>query len=384
MDKTLLALLIAPSLLFTWDCASANETKESVADSGDQSKQSRKSRKGDDDSKESRGEQNKGQDRKSERQQHQKRDSGDQIKRNVETEKKDQEFQERKSEKRDWDRSQKRDVEQKRDSSDQKWRWESDKRDAVKTLPNDFRDGDKDRTDYRRERISKERLREKETRWQSRSREWRKNFSNYRTRDHIFDNDFWDHFRRRHRRWNFDNNFQWYSVATWPRVAVWLPWQWSRPIYYYYEADGDVYYSTTEDYSYLTPVDSKEIFIAEAVRIANGRYPISDQQSDWMPLGMFTVASDDDSTDMPKIYISLAISKDGAVTGAYFDAASNSTFEIQGGIDPESQRIAWKFVGYDWPIMESGLYNLTKEESTLLIHTSSRTTETLLLIRLDS
>jgi len=285
---------------------------------------------------------------------------------------------------RDWDRNrnQKRDIEQKKDLNDQKRSWESEKRDAVKT-PDGYKDKDKDRTGNKRDRISKERLKEKEIRWKSKSKEWRKNFSNYKTRDHIFDDHFWNLFRRRNNNWYFDNNFQWFSGANWPRIVVWLPWAWSRPIYYFYETDGDVYYSTTEDFSYLIPVDSKEIFIEQATRIANARYSISKQQSDWMPLGMFAFALDNDSSDMPKRYISLAISKEGAVSGAYFDAANNTMLEIQGGIDPESQRIAWKFVGSDWPIMESGLYNLTKDESTLLIHTSSHTTETQVLIRLD-
>jgi len=409
MDKKLLALLIAPSLLFSWDPASANETQEFVAESDNKSKQSHKSGEGRDDSKGPRGDQNKGPDREPQKQQpqkqqgkqefqekksgdrdqdrnqkrdnEQKKDFGDQMKPNRETKKK--EFQDSKSDGRDWDSSQKRDNDQKRDSSDKKRDWESEKRDAVRTYWEGFKEGDKDRKDYRRERISKERFKEKENRWKSKSKEWRKNYYNYRNRDHIFDDYFWDNFRRRHHHWYFDNNFQSYAEPTWPRIVVWLPWQWRQPIYYYYETDGDVYYSTTEDFSYLIPVDSKELFIAQAARIANARYPTSSQQSDWMPLGMFTFASDNDSSHAPGRYISLAISKGGAVSGAYFDVGNNTTLEIQGGIDPESQRIAWKFVGNDWPIMESGLYNLTKEESTLLIHTSSRTTETELLIRLD-
>lgn len=389
MDKTTLyILLILPSLLFSWDRTSANEAKKFLVESDEQGKEGRSSREDGQNSKDSRGGQTKGRDRQSQRQRAerkdsgQKRDSGDQIKRNREAEKRHKEFREKKSSEIDRDRHQQRNIKQKTDSSEQKRDRESRKRDTIKIFP-EGREREKDRRDYRRERISKERLREKEIRWHSKSNQWRKNFSNYRNRDHIFDDQFWNQFRRRHNHWYFDNNFQWYSAASWPRIVVWLPWQWSRPIYYLYETDGDVYYSTSEDFSYLTPVDSKEIFIDQAVRIANARYPISKEQSDWMPLGMFTFALDNDSSNMPKTYISLAISKEGAVSGAYFDAVNDTTLEIKGGIDPESQRIAWKFVGNDWPIMESGLYNLTKEESTLLIHTSGRTTETQLLIRLD-
>ena len=227
--------------------------------------------------------------------------------------------------------------------------------------------------------ISKEQIRDKENQWQSQGREWRRTFTDNRTRDHVFDDHYWDNFRRNNNNWYFDNNFRWDSRPNWSNIALWLPWQWKEPLYYYYENDN-IYYTSTQDYTDLTPIDSKEQFIAQAVKIANSKYPISSQQADWMPLGMFTIASDSDDT--PKRYLTLAISKQGALTGAYFNALSNTTLEIQGGIDPESQRIAWKFAGKDWPIMESSLYNLTKSESTLLIHTSYTSTKTQLLINL--
>ncbi len=401
MGKTFLALLIAPAILFTWDHASANETQEFIAQSGE-SKQGNRSREGNSDSRGSRGgnndsrgfreQQSRGPDQGSQGQQpqmQQVRTQELQERNSTEIDRNRNQNQQRVIEQKndlnqiqDLNRNQIRNVEQRKDFNDQKRGWESERRDSVKT-PDVYRDGDKDRAGYRKERISKERLKERESRWQSKSQEWRKHFSNYRSRDHIFDDHFWNHFRRRSNNWYFDNNFQWYSGATWPRIVVWLPWAWSRPIYYYYETDGDVYYSTTEDFSYLIPVDSKELFIEQAIRIANARYPISKQQSDWMPLGMFAFALENDSSDTPKRYISLAISKEGAVSGAYFDTANNTMLEIHGGIDPESQRIAWKLGGNDWPIMETGLFNLTKDESTLLIHTSGHTTETQVLIRLD-
>jgi hypothetical protein len=372
MDKILFSLLISPSLLLSWEgISSTSETKEFyIAKSDDRNASSRGGR---DDSRGPRGDQNPGRDMQPQVQQPQSQprqevrevnrnqrdidtrwDSTPQIQQNVKIDTNvDQQI--------DRDRSPNRRIDQKQDV---------EVRNAPQTIQTEFRDG----------QIPKERIRERENRWQSKGVEWRKNFYDNRTRDHVFDDHFWDNFRRRNNNWYFDNNYRWYSSPNWSNIVIWLPWQWKRPIYYYYDNDN-IYYSTTEDYTSLIPVDSKEQFIAQAVRIANGHYPISTQQSDWMPLGMFTIASDND--DMPKRYLSLAISKQGAVTGAYFDAASNTTLEIQGGIDPESQRIAWKFVGKDWPIMESGLYNLTKEESTLLIHTSSSSTKTELLIKLN-
>jgi hypothetical protein len=244
------------------------------------------------------------------------------------------------------------------------------------------RDGSRDRDDWRKERFSRERLREKENKWRERSKDWRHRFPDYRRRDHIFDDHFWNRFNRRYNHWYFDNRFSWSVDTTWPNVVVWLPWRWSRPIYYYYESDGDVYYSETEDFSYLVPIDSKEQFIAEAVRLANTPRPLSRDQSNWKSLGMFALSYDNESSDMPKEFISLAISREGAVSGAYFNQVDNEMLEIQGAVDKDSQRVAWKFVGKDWPIMESGIYNLTKEDSTLLVHTGRNSTETRVIVRL--
>ena len=73
---------------------------------------------------------------------------------------------------------------------------------------------------------------------------------------------------------------------------------------------------------------------------------------------------------MPQEYLSIAISKDGAVSGAYVNVNDDKPVQIKGAVDKASQRIAWKFIDQDWPVMETGLYNLTKKESTLDVYFS--------------
>lgn len=202
-------------------------------------------------------------------------------------------------------------------------------------------------------------------------------------RHHIFDDYFWKRFRSTHRHWDFDDHFSWSVEVSWPALQVWLPWRWNTPIYYHYGTDGIIYSSYSPESIHLIPVPSNQLFIAEAVRIANTPRPLYKNQNNWMPLGMFALSQDSEGGELAQEYLSLAISKDGLVSGAYVNVGDNETLEIEGAIDENSQRVVWKFVGQEWPVMESGLYNLTQEESSVLVHFSNMRTESRLFIRLN-
>ena len=51
--------------------------------------------------------------------------------------------------------------------------------------------------------------------------------------------------------------------------------------------------------------------------------------------------------------------------------------------DEKSQRAAWGPVGEDWPIMETGIYNLTENESGALLHFDDGETQEWTMVRLD-
>ena len=52
-------------------------------------------------------------------------------------------------------------------------------------------------------------------------------------------------------------------------------------------------------------------------------------------------------------------------------------------VDKKTQRSAWSITGKQWPIMETGLANLTKDESPTLIHFEDDQTQQWLLVRLE-
>jgi hypothetical protein len=54
-------------------------------------------------------------------------------------------------------------------------------------------------------------------------------------------------------------------------------------------------------------------------------------------------------------------------------------------VDEETQRAIWKAADGTNPdlVMETGLYNLTKDQADLLVHFGPEQTQTALLVRLD-
>ena len=57
--------------------------------------------------------------------------------------------------------------------------------------------------------------------------------------------------------------------------------------------------------------------------------------------------------------------------------------EIEGMVDKESQHATWVVSGRTSPIMETGIYSLTKDDAPALLHFEDGQTQQWLLVRLD-
>ena len=167
-------------------------------------------------------------------------------------------------------------------------------------------------------------------------------------------------------------------------MTGWLAGSWvdSSPVYYdygttlYYEGD-DVYYEgevlcSTEEYA--TQAQTIATSIPEDVQT---------EDVEWMPLGVFALSEDDGSAEDSTLFLNLAISKEGIIAGTFQNTATGKSFEVEGTIDQESQRAAWGPVGESWPIMETGIYNLTENEAGALIHFSDGQTQQWAMFRMD-
>jgi hypothetical protein len=73
----------------------------------------------------------------------------------------------------------------------------------------------------------------------------------------------------------------------------------------------------------------------------------------------------------------------GVMRGNYYNAVNDSTTPVYGSLDKKTQRLAWAIGDKKTPVYESGLYNLTLDQSTLLAHFSPERTEQYNLFRLE-
>jgi hypothetical protein len=105
-----------------------------------------------------------------------------------------------------------------------------------------------------------------------------------------------------------------------------------------------------------------------------------DDKQPWLPLGIFALAANDQAT--VKVVVQLAVNKAGLVRGNYYRAVDKKNLLVQGSIYEETQRIAWIIGGNKDVVFDTGLYNLTRHETPVLIHSGPDETEQLLLVRM--
>ncbi len=223
-------------------------------------------------------------------------------------------------------------------------------------------------------------------RWQSRSAENRP-----------FDGNWWDQHAAAVAQlpaWHCWNNpawahpgqpYYWWSGATAAAVTSWVAYGWAQPTYYNY---GDnVYYEDETVYVDGAPVATAQQYYQEAADIVAAT-PESGQAAateiEWMPLGVFAVAEQDAATS--GTLIQLAVSKEGALSGTYFQRLSGATRPLKGAVDKDSQRAAWTFAdGRNTDVvMETGVFNLTKDQCQMLVHHDANETDTYVLVRLST
>ena len=101
-----------------------------------------------------------------------------------------------------------------------------------------------------------------------------------------------------------------------------------------------------------------------------------------MPLGTFAVATSEKDVD-PSRVIQLAVDKEGIISGTLYNLQTDEAHTIQGQVDKETQRVAFRIGESEDVVVETGLYNLTQEETPVLVHHGPEEVETYLLVRLE-
>ena len=184
----------------------------------------------------------------------------------------------------------------------------------------------------------------------------------------------------------------WYA-ASWDTINSWFGVTWPAMYYDYgnniYYDDGNVYLdgqqmATADEYyqSALALAQSGEQADVPNENSAAADTTPATPPADptWLPLGVFeAIEPNQKSSDMT---FQLAVNKDGVIRGNYYNTGDNNVQQVEGAVDKETQRVTWFVDNRKNVIFDTGLYNLTKDEATVLVHESADKTEQWTLVRL--
>lgn len=181
--------------------------------------------------------------------------------------------------------------------------------------------------------------------------------------------------------WNY-----WWGFATWDALGSWFPtWGWAEPVYYDYGAGGNVVYQDNNVYVNGTDVGSAADYAESAAQLATVDPSQEEATADteqWLPLGTFAVETSASDTSTTR-QLQLAVDKAGIISGTMHNASTDKMYVVQGRVDKQTQRAAFTIGDKSNVVMETGIYNLTKPQTPVLVHFGPNKTETYLLVRLD-
>ncbi|QEG37536.1 hypothetical protein [Bythopirellula goksoeyrii] len=196
--------------------------------------------------------------------------------------------------------------------------------------------------------------------------------------NHLFE-DFWRDNPQAYL--NFQQNPALWSWAAFSTVSAFMPWNWGTGNYYDYgssggsSSSGDAGTVYADEATYSSPE-----YCEEAEQLASSAPEEPPADTEWLSLGVFA-AADEKSNSIPNMFLQLAVSKEGIIAGTYQNKTTGQTESLEGMVDQESQRVAWTVTGKNTPIMETGLQNLTMNETPALVHFADGTTQNWLLVR---
>ncbi len=179
------------------------------------------------------------------------------------------------------------------------------------------------------------------------------------------------------RRWTYATVW---TVPLWTTLAPYCGYPVAYPIYYDYGTT--IVYQGDQVYDNGTPIATASAYAQQASNIAATGLGVKPaENAEWQPLGVFGVVQGDETTS--NNIFQLAVNKDGIIRGNYYNAITDTTEQVYGSVDKKTQRAAWTVGDRKEPVFETGIYNLTKNETPLLVHFGKNGTQQWTLVRLE-
>jgi hypothetical protein len=165
----------------------------------------------------------------------------------------------------------------------------------------------------------------------------------------------------------------------WPTLALFcnIP---SAPAYYDY--GNTVVYQNNNVYVDGEDIATTAQYAEQAQELAaKGQAAKPPEKTKWQPLGVFALVQGEEKTS--NTIFQLAIDQNGTIRGNYYDALMGSTTPVYGSLDKIAQRAAWTIGDNKSTVFETGIYNLTKSETPVLVHFGQDKTQQWLLVRVQ-
>ena len=212
-----------------------------------------------------------------------------------------------------------------------------------------------------------------------------------------FGPDWWAHHHHHWSGWHYGYHFQshssnyWWTIPTFAACTNWFTWSaptavWSQPVYYDYGQGGNVVYENNVVYINGEQVATADEFAQSAMDLATVAPPGSEEEAakaEWIPLGTFAVSAGEKDVEPTRV-IQLAVNKEGVISGTLYNSQTDQAHSVQGQVDKQTQRAAFRVGESETIVVETGLYNLTQDEAPALVHFGADKVENWLLVRLEN
>jgi hypothetical protein len=150
----------------------------------------------------------------------------------------------------------------------------------------------------------------------------------------------------------------------------------------YYDYGSNVVYEGETVYVDGNSVGTTEQYAQQAIVIADtGKQAPATKEEEWLSLGVFAMVQGErkDSNDL----FQLAVNKAGTIRGNFYNVLTDLALPVYGSVDKSTQRAAWTVGDNKEPIYEAGFANLTKPETTMMVHFGKGRSQQWTLVRVE-
>lgn len=199
-----------------------------------------------------------------------------------------------------------------------------------------------------------------------------------------YDNYWWDH--HYHPYWPYyddcDDCDWWSCPSSWNDMGTFMgTYLAPTPVYYTYGPGGSVFIAgdtvvLNDDQQVSTDTYAQEL-ASQIDSIPEG----ASGEMEWLPLGVYTLVDEDvpEST----MYLQLAVSKTGVIAGMFQNTTTENVIPVEGSVDNKTSRVVMRPTGKEFPMIETGLYNLIQDQTQGLVHFEDGKVQQYLLVRVD-